>query len=73
MFSVYTRPRNQVRVYRTGSFMSYLSLPFLAHLSQKLIGELIGYPWSVVVHPQFQMSSPLKPLGQSVKFHVKPP
>ena len=45
----------------------------LAHLSQRLIGELIGYPWSgvrclsssVVVRPQFQMSSPLKPLGQS--------
>ena len=23
-------------------------LPFLAHLSQRLIGELIGYPWSGV-------------------------
>ena len=48
---------------------------FLAHLSQRLIGELIGYPWpgvrrrrpssSSVVRPQFQTSSPLKPLGQS--------
>ena len=45
----------------------------LAHLSQRLIGELIGYPWSgvrrpssvVVVRPQFQMFSPLKPLDQS--------
>ena len=44
----------------------------LAHLSQRLIGELIVYPCSgvrrrrrcaVVYH--FQRSSPLKPLGQS--------
>ena len=42
---------------------------FLAHQSQRLTGELIGYPWSGVrplsVRPQFQTSSPLKPLGQS--------
>ena len=46
---------------------------FLAHLSQRLIGELIGYPWSgvrrrpasFVICPQFQTSSPLKLLGQS--------
>ena len=50
----------------------------LAHLSRRLTGELIGYPWirrpsvirpsvrpSSVVRPQFQTSSPLKPLGQS--------
>ena len=43
-----------------------------AHVSQRLIGELIGYPRSGVrrsssssVRPQFQTSSPLKPLGQS--------
>ena len=38
-----------------------------AHLSQRLIGGFIGYPWSGVrrlVRPQFQTSSPLKPLGQ---------
>ena len=40
---------------------------FLAHLSQSLIGELIGYPWSGVRyrrrhHQQFKMSFPLKPL-----------
>ena len=46
------------------------SISFLAHLSRRLIDELIGYPWSgvrrlsSVVRPQFQMSSPLKPLGQ---------
>ena len=52
----------------------------LAHLSQRLKGKLIGYPWSVVcggvvvVRPQFQTSSPLKPLGQSkLKFYVEPP
>ena len=46
---------------------------FLAHLSQRLIGELIGYPWSgvrpssssVVRRPQFQTSSSPKPLGRS--------
>ena len=43
-----------------------------AHVSQRLIGELIGYPRSGVrrsssssVRPQFQTSSPLKPLGHS--------
>ena len=48
------------------------SAAFLAHLSQRLIGELIEYPWSGVrrrrrpsVRPQFQTSSPLKPLGLS--------
>ena len=48
--------------------------PFLAHLSRRLTGELIGYPWirrpsvrrpSVVRRPHFQTSSPLKSLGQS--------
>ena len=49
-------------------------LKFLAHLSQRLIGELIGYSWSGVrpssVRPsvrrkQFQTSSSPKPLGRS--------
>ena len=42
----------------------------LAHLSRRLIGELIGYPWSgarpssfVVVHNT--QTSSAKPLGQS--------
>ena len=45
---------------------------FLAHLSRRLTGELIVYPCSGVRpsssgvrRPQFQRSSPLKPLGQS--------
>ena len=43
---------------------------FLAHLSRRLTGELIVYPCSgvhplSVRRPQFQRSSPLKPLGQS--------
>ena len=29
-------------------FSSFLVFPFLAHLSQRLIGELIGYSWSGV-------------------------
>ena len=40
----------------------------LAHLSQRLIGELIVYPFTVVVVVfvgYFQTSSPPKPLGQS--------
>ena len=52
----------------------------LAHLSRRLTGELIGYPWSgvrplsVVVRSNFQTSSPPKPLGQSkAKFYVEPP
>ena len=48
-----------------------VSVCFLAHLSRRLTGELIGYPWirrpSVVVvrRSHFQTSSPPKPLGQS--------
>ena len=45
-----------------------LCLHFLAHLSRRLIGELIGYSWSGVrplsVHSAQRSSSP-KPLGQS--------
>ena len=40
---------------------------FLAHLSRRLMGELIVYQSlrrTSPVHPQFQTSSPLKPLGQ---------
>ena len=58
------------------SYIVIFSDILLAHLSQRLIGELIGYPWSGVrrpsavrpsssVRPQFQTSSFLKPLGQS--------
>ena len=49
----------------------YEKTGFLAHLSQRLIGELIGYSWSgvrpasvVVRRKQFQTSSQ-KPLGRS--------
>ena len=43
---------------------------FVAHLSQRLVGELIVYPCSVVVVVvvvvnHFQTSSSPKPLGQS--------
>ena len=46
-----------------------INFRFLAHLSQRLLGELIVYPCPgvvvvVVVH-HFQRSSPPKPLGQS--------
>ena len=53
----FTRPRYQVSVYRTiGPLVFVLInilqlnslLVFLAHLSQRLIGELIVYPWSGV-------------------------
>ena len=60
-------PRHTVCT-RYHAFLKLLLNIFLAHLSQRLIGELRGYPWSgvvvLVVRPQFQMSSP-KPLGQS--------
>ena len=51
----------------TGNFSLTLSI-FLAHLSRRLTGELIGYPWirrPSVVRSHFQTSSPLKPLCQS--------
>ena len=72
----FTRPRYQLSVYRTIG-------PFLAHLSRRLTGELIGYPWirrpsvrpSVVIRP-FTFSNifssetawPIK-----AKFYVEPP
>ena len=53
------------------SFLVY----FLAHLSQRLIGELIGYPWSIVVRLSTisnvfssETAWPIK-----AKFYVKPP
>ena len=49
----------------------------LAHLSRRLIGELIGYSCSVVrpsSDPQFQTSSPKPPKPPiKVKFYVEPP
>ena len=55
--------------------------PFLAHLSRRLIGELIVYQWlrrpssvvcrpSSVVRQHFQTSSPLKPLGQLNSYFI---
>ena len=48
------------------SYLNTLRI-FSAHLSRRLTGELIVYPW--IWHPSlrshFQTSSPLKPLGQS--------
>ena len=52
---------------------------FLAHLSRRLIGELIVYPWSGVRRPSYvvhnaQTSSSQKPLGRSKpNFFVEPP
>ena len=48
---------------------------FLAHLSQRLIGELIGYPWSGVRRP-FTISNVFSsettwPI--EAKFYVQPP
>ena len=52
-------------------------IPFLAHLSRRLIGELIVYQWlrrpSVrpsVVRQHFQTSSPLKLLGQLNSYFI---
>ena len=52
------------------------TLLFLAHLSRRLTGELIGYPWIrrlSSVHSHFQTSSPLKPWAIKAKFDVEPP
>ena len=55
--------------------------PFLAHLSQRLIGELIGYPRSSVCRPSFRRrpstilnvfsSETARPI--KAKFYVEPP
>ena len=44
----------------------------LAHLSRRLMGELIVYQslWRPSVRPQFQTSSPLKPLGQLTSNYI---
>ena len=54
--------------------------PFLAHLSQRLIGELIGYPWSgvrwrlsVVRRSQFQHLLLQNRLANQSKFYLEPP
>ena len=73
----FTRPRYQVRVSRTiGPLVYFLFNRFLAHLSQRLIGELIGYSWSGVRPLSLTISNiffsktacPIK-----AKFYVKPP
>ena len=60
-----------------GNYM--LRLKFLAHLSRRLIGELIVYQWlrrpssvrpSSVVRQHFQTSSPLKLLGQLNSYFI---
>ena len=58
-----------------GKMMPSHFLRFLAHLSQRLIGELIRYPWSGVRRPSTisnvfssETTWPIK-----VKFHVEPP
>ena len=58
------------------SFSQILTAVFeicLAHLSQRLIGELIGYPWSGVRCPQFQTSSPETIWPIKAKFYAEPP
>ena len=81
MLCTYTRPRYQVSAYRTIGPLVFISSP--EPLGSQ--GELIVYPCSgirpsssvvhlSVVRPQFQTSSPLKPLGQSKpNFYVEPP
>ena len=71
----YSEQVHMARMHELASIIH--SITFLAHLSQRLIGELIGYSWSgvrpssVVRRPssvrrkQFQTSSSPKPLGRS--------
>ena len=62
--------------FKKKSYDAFESLPFLAHLSQRLIGELIGYPWSGVSRRPSTISNvfssetawPIK-----AKFYVEPP
>ena len=50
---------------------------FFAHLNQRLIGELIGYPWSVVCRRRPSTISNVFSSKTAwlikVKFYVKPP
>ena len=71
----FSRPRYQVSVYRTiGPLVLLKIICFLAHLSQRLIGELIVYPWSDVCRSQCsniffsETAWPIK-----AKFYVEPP
>ena len=74
------KTNKQTNVIRDDAFKKYFTLPysFLAHLSRRLIGELIVYPWSgvrrrpssVVVRPSSvvhnaQTFSSQKPLARS--------
>ena len=72
---------NTCNLFLYSNFYVYISVfLFLAHLSRRLIGELIVYPWSGVRRPSVrrpavvrpssvvhnaQASSSLKPLGRS--------
>ena len=53
--------------------------PILAHLSQRLIGELIGYPWSVVVFRRCRPSTISNVFSSDTawpikaKFYMEPP
>ena len=72
-------PGNMIKISIT---LIYVKKSFLAHLSQRLIGELLGYPWSgvrrrlSVRRPSFTISNifffktawPIK-----AKFYVEPP
>ena len=54
----------------------FFSLLLLAHLSQRLIGELIGYPWSGVRGRPFTISNIFSSEIDwqiKAKFYVEPP
>ena len=58
------------QIYKFSSLIQTVLLKFIAHLSQRLISELMAGIRTVVCHPSvvrcqhFQTSSPQKPLGQ---------
>ena len=85
VFNVIASVGRQNDVYRPIKIKeSYRLTVFLAHLSRRLIGELIVYPWSGVRRPSVRPSSVRRPQCSKIffsetagpvkaKFYVEPP
>ena len=72
MFARNHQQSNLVVIIEFRLFIMLMILISLAHLSRRLIGELIGYSWSAVRRPQCskisETAGPFK-----AKFYVEPP
>ena len=78
LFTYYTVCYNESQIYCKGNVAqkksSLMGKPVLAHLSQRLVGELIGYPWSGVLRrPQCSNIFSETTCQIKAKFSVEPP